>query len=291
MKKYQSSLTAQGIAIVRAIESEKPADRRICYDPYARLLINPVLAAFVRFFMKLGYAERRGPGVWEFLTARERYIDDYLLACLDEGIQQLVVLGAGFDSRAYRFEQLCNRRVFEVDHPATQNVKLAKLRKVWGELPAHVVYVPVDFETETLADRLLANGYDPHAKTLFIWQGVIHYLTPEAADNTLAFIAHNSGAGSSLVFDYVYESVIDGSVQRGEAVAMRRNSVLSGESMRFGIAEGQVGAYLQARGFDHIKNVTAADLHDLYFRGVNANRKLAPVYAIVSATVASAETK
>ena len=286
MKKYQSSLTAQGIAIVRAMESEKPANRRICYDPYARYLINPVLAAIVRFFARLGYAEKRGPGVWEFLTARERYIDDYLQACLNQEIRQVVILGAGFDCRAYRFEALCRLKVFEVDHPATQRVKIVKLKKVFGEMPAHVVFVPVDFETETLADRLAASGYDAHIKTLFIWQGVIHYLTPEAADTTLAFIAHNSGPGSSVIFDYVYASVINGTVKRGEAVAMRRNSRLSGEAMRFGIEEGQIVSFLRSRGFDQIKNVTATDLHDLYFTGVNAKRTLASVYAIVSATAA-----
>lgn len=121
MKKNQSSLTAAGIAIVRAIESEKPAGKRICYDPCARQFVSAGLFYFVKFFAVLGYADRRGPGVWEFLAARDRYIDDHLETCLGEGLAQLVILGAGYDARAYRFEALkTGVKVFEVDHPATQ---------------------------------------------------------------------------------------------------------------------------------------------------------------------------
>src|SRR5512139_3468212 len=106
MRTKQSSMTASGIAIVRAIESERPEDERICYDPYARKMVNSGLFHLVNFFEKLGYGELRGPGVMGFLAVRERYIDDYLEECLAEGIEQLVILGAGFDARAYRFEGL-----------------------------------------------------------------------------------------------------------------------------------------------------------------------------------------
>ena len=98
MKQNRSSLTASGIAIVRAIEFEKPAGERICYDPYARRFVSSGLYHFVRFFDKIGYSERAGAGVMGFLTVRERHIDEHLLACLDGGLQQLVILGAGFDA-------------------------------------------------------------------------------------------------------------------------------------------------------------------------------------------------
>ena len=102
-----------------------------------------------------------------FLAVRERHIDEHLQACLNEGLQQLVILGAGFDARAYRFDQLKQGvRVFEVDHPATQAVKLAKLRDVFGQVPGHVTFVPVDFNTQTLAQRLFESGYDESLKTL-----------------------------------------------------------------------------------------------------------------------------
>src|SRR5512146_572422 len=144
MRKSQTSLTAIGIAVARAVESERPADERICYDPFARLFVPAWMYRAFGFFIKVGYAEWRGPGVNGFLVARDRYIDDVLQDFLNEGLQQLVILGAGYDSRAYRFDLEDRVKTFEVDHPATQSDKLAKLRAAFGKVPEHVTYVPVD---------------------------------------------------------------------------------------------------------------------------------------------------
>lgn len=285
MKKYQSSVTAEGIAVLRAMESEKPPGERVCYDPYAKYFPSPALGWVARFFTQIGYAERRGPGVHGFLVARTRYIDDDVQRGIEDGIEQLVILGAGFDSRAYRLPLQERVRVFEVDHPATQQVKKAKLTKIFGALPSHVVYVPVDFETESLEKRLAECGYDPRRKTLFVCEGLVYYLTPEAVDSTLAFVANHSGAGSRIIFDYLYAAVLEGRVRRGEASSMRRYRGLTGEGWHFAIEEGHVDEFLSRRGFDHIQNVTSDDLHRMYFTGVNARRTIAPVYAIVSATV------
>ena len=286
MRKNQSSLTAIGIAIVRAIESERPENERVCYDPYARRLVSGGLFHLVRFFDKLGYGEKRGPGVMGFLIARERHIDEHLKACLDEGIEQLVILGAGYDARAYRFDALKGRvKVFEVDHPATQQAKLAKLKQVFGVVPQHVVYVPIDFNTQTLGQRLAECGYDERRKTLFIWQGVTQYLTPQAVDDTLAFVVQHSGAGSSIIFDYMYTSLIDGTVKHGEVSKMRRDRWMSREVLSFGIPEGAIETFLAQRGFTNIRNANHAFLHDAYFTGPNRRRPVTDGYAIVSATV------
>ncbi len=94
-----------------------------------------------------------------------------------------------------------------MDHPATQAKKIERLIKVFGARPNHVAYVPVDFRAQSLKERLCASGYDTHAKTLFIWEGVIEYLTPEAVDSTLAFVVNNSGLRSTINFDYIYSSL------------------------------------------------------------------------------------
>ena len=259
MKQNRSSLTASGIAIVRAIESEKPAGERVCYDPYARRFVNGGLFHLIRFFDKIGYSERAGAGVMGFLAVRERHIDEHLQACLNEGLQQLVILGAGFDARAYRFDQLKQgKRVFEVDHPATQAVKLDKVREIFGRVPEHVTFVPVDFNTQTLAQRLIESGYDESLKTLFIWQGVTQYLTPEAVDSTLAFVAGHSAPGSSIIFDYVYPATLEDPAKHGEVKRMRRMRRVSGEGLVFGIPAGTVKTFLQQRGFAQVHN---ADSH------------------------------
>ncbi len=102
MKENQSSITARGIALVRALESSKPSGERICYDPLARSMISTGFYFLGK--LSAGYGEKRAPGTWGYIVARTRYIDDYVQACIEDGIEQLVILGAGLDSRAYRFE-------------------------------------------------------------------------------------------------------------------------------------------------------------------------------------------
>jgi len=283
MKKTQASTTAQGIAFVRALESSKPAGERICYDPLARQLVSPAYYLLGKLFA--GYAERRGPGVIGFLTVRCRYIDDTLEECLNAGLEQLVILGAGLDSRAYRFEQLRGRvKVFEVDHPATQQVKLSKLQKIFGKLPEHVTYISVDFNEEHL-QKLVEYGYSRQLRTLFIWEGVVHYLTTKAIDQTLEFVLENSGTGSSIIFDYLYLSALSAAHKREELNRMQRVKRFTGEGLTFGIEEGQIEAFLRARGYTHIRNMTSEDLYKAYFTGINRERTIAPIYAIVHAVV------
>ncbi|CAG1014738.1 Putative S-adenosyl-L-methionine-dependent methyltransferase [Anaerolineales bacterium] len=285
MRKNQTSMTAIGIAIVRGIESEKPEGERICYDPYARQFTGGFLYNFVRFFDKLGYSERKGPGVMGFLTVRERHIDEFLKGQLQAGAGQVVILGAGLDARAYRFDELKKIRVFEVDHPASQASKKEKVKRIFGELPAHVTYVSIDFNLESLEQRLTESDYDKSLKTLFIWQGVTQYLMPEAVDSTLAFIARHSPAGSSVIFDYMYPTLLDGTIKRGEVNNMRSKRWASGEMLVFGIPEGTATAYLEQRGFIDVKDADSKFLHDAYFHGKNASRTVAHGYAIASAMV------
>ncbi len=284
MRKSQSSMTAIGIAIVRGMESEKPEADRICYDPYARQLVNGALYYFVKFFDRLGYSERRGPGVMGFLTVRERHIDAYLKTCLANGVQQAVILGAGYDARAYRFEEFKRGvKVFEVDHPATQQAKLKRVRKIFGEVPAYVTYVPIDFNTQTLEQRLPECGYDESAKTLFIWQGVTPYLSLEAVESTLAFVVQHSAPDSAIIFDYMYTSLLDGSVKHGEVSQMRRNRWLSHETLAFGFPKGTITSFLEQRGFMQVLDANCRYLHDTYFTDSNAKRTVADGYAIASA--------
>jgi methyltransferase (TIGR00027 family) len=285
MRKNQSSLTAAGIAIARAVESEKPADERICYDPYASRFAPGWMVRLFGLFIKSGYAEWRGPGVNGFLVARERYIDDVLQKFLDDGLEQLVILGAGYDSRAYRFDLADKVKTFEIDHPATQPDKLAKLKAVFGKVPEHVCYVPIDFNTQTLEKRLLESGYDPKLKSLFIWQGVSMYLTEDAVEATMAFVVNHSGPGSAIVFDYIYRGVLDGVQKHSEVSGMRRYRFMTGEGLTFGIAEGEIEAFMKRRGFHQVKDANVDDLRGAYFTGKNTRRKITGGYGIAIGVV------
>jgi methyltransferase (TIGR00027 family) len=177
----------------RAIEAQRPEDWRICYDPLAGSLLNGVSVFLSKLVIASGMYERFGvPGAIASITARERYIDDYLTASPSEGLDQVVILAQG-SIRAYRIPGIEKTRVFEVDRSATQEVKLRRLKKVIVPLPDHVTFVPVDFNTQVLGERLQASGYNKRGKTQFNWKGVTMYLTPEGIDGTLALIANHSG--------------------------------------------------------------------------------------------------
>jgi len=217
---------------------------------------------------------------------RTRYIDDYLKACIDDGIKQLVILGAGYDSRAYRFDGLKGKvKVFEVDNPATQKEKIEKVKKILGSLPDKVVYVPIDFHKEKLDERLFESGYDKNLKTLFIWEGVTMYIAAEAVDETLAFIVNNSGEGSSNIFNYIFQSVVDGTCEMEGAKKARKYVERKGEPWTFGIEEGTTEEFLSKRGFYQVKDAGYEFLRSVYCKGANQSRKVPEFARIVHATV------
>lgn len=283
MQKSQTSLTAQGIAEIRAIESEKQAGQRICIDPFARLFVNPLIYYAVKLFS--GYGEKRAPGVQGYIVCRCRYFDEYLAKCLSEGVEQVVLLGAGLDSKAYRPEfQLEGIQFFEVDHPASQNSKTNMLKKVFIQIPSSVAYVPIDFEKENL-DKLFDFGYVKNKKTLFLWEGVSYYLKQGSVDATLGWVVKNSKKGSSILFDYINTQALDSVGSHGEIKRMQRYSQVTGESLVFGIQKGKVDEYLRERGFSNIHDVDGSHLKQAYCTGVNEQRNVVDHYAIVSAEV------
>ena len=287
MRTNQSSLTAYSTAAERAIEMERPTDERICSDSLAREFLPNWFYAFMKWLSATRFAERRAAGALGFIVARCRFMDDVLIDALDQGIQQLVILGAGFDSRAYRFNRLKNRvKVFEVDHPATQKAKIRKLQSTLGAgcLPTFVTFVPVDFTHESLAVRLAECGYSERLKTLFIWEGVTMYLDAVSVEGTLAFIASHSAPGSTVVFDYMCaQPALPKLDVRIWLVKFLRRSL--DEVRRFKIEMGQIEPFLARLGFGKIRNMTAADLHARYFTGKNAGREVTPDYAIAVGTI------
>jgi methyltransferase (TIGR00027 family) len=290
MQEFEPSRTAETAAAPRALESQKPIDQRICSDPFAERFLSPTFSLLgetrVPKFLANWIYKRMLPGFFGFTVARTRHIDEILQTCIKNGLEQLVILGAGYDSRAYRFEQLKGQaRVFEVDHPATQQVKVTKLKEILGSLPNHVVLVPIDFTQQTLSQRLFERGYEKQRNTLFIWEGVTYYMTPEAVDVTLAFVVNNSGKGSSIVFDYTHPSVVEGTCTRREAKMFLRGADSFDEPLSFGIAEGTVESFLRQRGFGQANNVTNEWLKQRYFTGVNRKRAITPIFEIVHAII------
>ncbi len=282
MKRTRASQTAMGTAALRALESAKPATERMCDDPYARQFIPTWFYLQVKLFARL--SPQHTHGALTFVVGRCRYIDEYLQQRLHTGTTQVVVLGAGLDSRAYRGELRARAiKTFEVDHPATQANKIERVKRIFGTLPPHVVYVALDFNRETL-DRLLVEGFDQSLQTLFIWEGVTLYLEQEAVDGTLAWIRLHACRGSAIIFDYQDTSTLTGR-HRAYAVLNR----LTGEKRIFGMEPGQMEPFLRERGFTQVVDVHAEQLEHLYCTGPNQGLSMARYYSIVHAEVGEKE--
>jgi methyltransferase (TIGR00027 family) len=290
-KRKGSSKMAELIALHRFAESRKPEGERVCYDPYSVYFVDPETLAFAasnpeKTKEMSEYYERLFPGLGNSIRARVRYFDDFVKNFLKEGIEQLVILGAGYDTRAYRIEGLKGKvRVFEVDHPDTQSTKIEKVKGIFGSLPDHVIYVPADFETDKFGEKLAAQGYDRSLKTLFLLEGLIMYIPPEAVDETLSFIAKNSGKGSTILFDYYPESVVDGTCELEVGKNIRNYTKQQGEPLQFGIREEIVETFLIERGFSGVQNVTAEEYKKMYFRGVNKDRKVCSLLFFAHAVI------
>jgi len=201
------------------------------------------------------------------LAARSRCAEDELHASVREGVDQYVVLGAGLDTFAYRNpyppEAL---RVFEVDRPATQLWKRARLEQAGIRVPQTLTFAPVDLETQTLEDGLSRAGFDAGRRTFFSWLGVTMYLTGSAIGATLRFVA-SMPTGSRIVFDYmVSPSLVDPSARMSfDGLAL--HVAQAGEPFQSFFDPSSLNAALRTMGFAQIEDIGPEEMDARYFRG------------------------
>ncbi len=290
MLKDKASWTAEMTATFRALEFIRPGKDRLIDDPYAVQFLRPSLRLLLKSGLLSRFAlwlmvDRRFPGASVTIVSRIRFVDDCLEKAIGDGIEQLVVLGAGYDSRAYRFAGLKQRKVFEVDHPNTQHLKKNKVTRIFGKLPDHVQYVPVNFETEALMPKLKSSGYNPGLKTLFLWEGVCKYLTDTAVSDLLTAVSANTIKGSAIVFDYLFESMIRNSTCSQLTERMLDFQDKKGEPFIFGLPEKNPEDFVKLRGFSDVTNTTAAKIKQHYFNNVPRARHHHTFWGMIQATV------
>ncbi len=232
-----------------------PAERAILKETGAVSVLDAMAMETDRAWAGLGNRSVFARGV----HVRTRHIDDVLTDSLKAGSTQVVILGAGLDSRAYRFgDALRGVRVFELDLPQTQEYKKARVREVLGALPNHVAYAPIDFAKQDLATVLKATGYDQTKKTIFIWEGVTMYIPEAGVDATLRSIAGNAAPGSRIVFDYFTEKALNDRASNLAGVAKIVAAV--GEPFVFGMPGLDASAFVSARGFSVVSDWGSDDL-------------------------------
>jgi methyltransferase (TIGR00027 family) len=261
------STTAESVCVLRAVAAKH-------HDPKVR---NPdylaekfVSAEFWRAspFRDNPDRARHNPNYF-WVNARTHHMDALLLEALSTGATQVVNLGAGFDSRAYRFrERFPRARFFELDLPAMIGAKRERVVKIFGVVPDRVVLVPTDFTTRPLDEVLRDAGYDRTQRTFFIWEGVTMYL-PEAANlSTLRFIRSGSASGSSVVYDYVLDAALlpdGGGLYGAKSTAAYLASV--GEPLLTGWSQRQAAAIASREGLVVLSDIGPAELTTRYLTG------------------------
>ncbi|WP_439657556.1 class I SAM-dependent methyltransferase [Lentzea sp. HUAS TT2] len=191
-----------------------------------------------------------------FFATRTRFAEDAVTAAVAAGVRQVVVLGAGLDTFAYRNPRP-DLHVFEVDHPATQAWKRERLAVAGIDTPDTLTFVPVDFESQALAPELDAAGFSRTLPATFVWLGVVYYLTPEAAHSTLAYIA-GQVQPVEVVFDYLRAATTDAERAHQRLRAERLAGV--GEPVFSYFTPDGIAARLRSLGFTGVEDHPAADL-------------------------------
>lgn len=238
-------------------------------DWLAHLFLPPVysLAPRLPWLARLGnrLSGRLLPGGYQFETARTMHMDSLMRSQLHTGVDQVVILGAGYDTRAYRFAPLlAGCTVFEVDMPAIQRRKQALLAARDVEAPPQLVHVAANRDYRDLFGDLIPAGYDPLQRSLFIWSGVTMYLREAFFAMTLKAIHRYSAVGSLVVFDYFSaKAVLGAGNEYGARQAVRRVRKI-GEPFAHGMERDEVGDYVRRCGFRLVSNLSPKELERSY---------------------------
>jgi methyltransferase (TIGR00027 family) len=255
----------------RAVELYQPEHQRLFEDRIGWLLLPPGWRIFLGFFYLPGFRqvvlslrERRMPGSLGGILLRARYIDDTLVTKLKSGLDQVVILGAGFDSRAYRLPGIEKTQVYEVDLPGTVELKRKRLTRVLGRIPDHVGLVGIDFDQHALEDVLYQVGFQKGYKTFFIWEGVTQYLNADSVRKTLEFVAKSSGEGSGIVFTYIRQGLFEGVDSPDWFDGFLSFAERIGSPVGFGLDPAGLGDYLADLGLFLVSDVGAQEYKEWY---------------------------
>lgn len=284
----QAAQTAYGPMSAVAAEQYYPAGQRLIQDDLAIHFLPPGL----KFLVKLTHwfplraflfnlSEKRARGVWGGVLCRKRYIDEKTHEAINAGINAIVILGAGLDTRAYRLAGGSAIPSFEVDLPENIEYKGAKLQQLYGGVPAHVTLVPIDFDNQDLTSVLVSQGYRTEYKSFFIWEAVTQYLTEEGVRKTFDSLAQ-ARAGSRLVFTYIRKDFIDGTACYGldtlyQAYRVKRRL------WHFGLEPQQVAALLGEYGWQELEQVGSQEYTSRYLK---PSGRIIPVMEIERAVYA-----
>ena len=272
------SQTALFVALRRTIAHKEYNNEKFGPDYLAEIF----LPASYRFFLRFKRIRENTknklaafmPGLNEYIIARTALFDGLFVDAIKEKFSQIVLLGAGYDSRAYRFAKLnSGTRIFELDAPPTQDRKIKCLKAAHISIPAEVHYVPINFMTESLSDLLNKAGYKDQERALFLWEGVSYYLDRDAVQQTLDFVSRCSHPDSAIAFDYII-SISEENLPAyyGASELMQSMKVHhSNETLMFSIKPGEIESFLADNRLRMIEHMDNAEIERKYLMDDNGS--------------------
>lgn len=274
--------------VLAAVEHHEPAERRLVDDDLAASFLPPTLRTLVAATQwnplrngLIAASERSAPGTWASIACRKRLIDDRLSDPFHE-FDNVVILGAGLDTRAYRIARHSALPVYEVDQPVNIERKLAAVRHALGAPPASVQLVAVDFERDDLLATLRAHGYDPQQRTFFVWEGVTQYLTLDAVRSTFGQLGA-AGSGSQLLFTYVRQDFIDGTNLYG-AKSLYRKFRERNQVWQTGFVPEAIAEFVAEFGWRLVEQAGPSYFRDTYIKPAGRNLVATPIEWTAHAT-------
>ena len=277
--------TAIGAALCRVLEQGETESQRLFRDPFVRVLLGPYAGAargLGTTDMLRGQIDGVAPGLYGSQVCRTRYIDDAVLDTLRKRFAQVAIVGAGYDTRAYRLAGIDKARVVEFDLPATLHHKRLAIEARLGELPTHVTYAELDLESPSAITAFTDAGIVATEPTVVICEGVTQYISAAAVDRLLAATAALC-TGSVIVFTYVLDAVLRDS--DGIASASRQLA-RGGPQWVFGLKKSDVPSLLRAAGLKLVEDVGADEYQDRYLAPIGRRLAVSPYERIVKAVVA-----
>jgi len=270
--------TAQGVAKQRLIETIAGPEKSVINDPYAdKFVIGSGVIKLMGHRLNVWLSSKLAPGFHEHLISRTRFIDDLIEKSAKEGIEQYVILGAGYDSRANRLNLTPSLKIFEVDQPEVSDIKLSKLPKDLPNLE-NITYVNVDFSYQSLSEQLLTAGFDQTKSTIFTLEGVSQYITKEAVSSTIQELSLITKDARSIFFmSYVDELLKKDPAAcfgKGYPNPSKKANLIQTLSAKVGepwisfYRDEEVESILAENGYAIKENVTLEDLNSLYFSPV-----------------------
>jgi methyltransferase (TIGR00027 family) len=264
MKQNCPSLTANKVAVMRAAHQiiDKP---KIFEDPIALSIIGNQGVSEIRS-KKRKFKTRLHSYLRAIVVARSRFVEDELCMAIKQGIRQYVILGAGLDTFAYRNPYSdAGLRVFEIDYPATQEWKREQLNAVNVTKPESLTFVPIDFEKQSLQDRLQEVGFTADEPSLFSWLGVTMYLNKQTVMATMQYITSFTASGSMIIFDYTVPPSSQNFIRRFIFRLLAHKMAVIGEPWQTFFDPQQLAMDLKGIGFTKVEDFDPEKINSLFF--------------------------